>query len=260
MNYTIITSKDNATIKNVSKLLSSAKEREATGLCVLEGLRILKDALENNVQLHQLFFTENAINKFDDDIKKFAQQAENCYLLSESVFSKISDTKTPQGVIATAFFPKTTADSIKKQGKYIALENLQDPSNLGAVSRTAEALGVDGIIISRDSCDPFSPKALRTSMGTLLRVPVFICEDIVTELKDTGLRMYACVVRDYELKIGSFKFEEGCVAVIGNEANGLSEQMINACHKKVTISMNGRAESLNASVAASIVMWEMTKQ
>ena len=133
-----------------------------------------------------------------------------CFVISSiSLFKKISDTKTPQGIIAVAKMPVTGSCGIDKNGKYIALENVSDPSNLGAISRTAEALGVNGIILSSDGCDPYSPKALRASMGTLLRVPVFVTESFAETLKSTGLKRYACVVDKTAESIKEQSFENG---------------------------------------------------
>ena len=152
--------------------------------------------------------------------------------------------------------PETNSE-IENNGRYIALENLQDPSNLGAISRTAEALGISGIIISGDSCDAFSPKVLRASMGTLLRMPVFIADDITEFICENNLRSFACVVdRDAE-SISDIDFKDGDVILIGNEGNGLKEETKDKAYSRVTIKMQGNAESLNAAAAAAIAMWEL---
>ena len=147
----------------------------------------------------------------------------------------------------------------KKNGKYVALENINDPANLGAISRTAEALGADGLILSSGSCDPYSPKALRASMGTLLRMPIFVFGDFAAEMKSCGLKFYACVPSAADESISNVKFLPGCAVMIGNEANGLTEETKAAAHKKITVPMRGRAESLNAAAAAAIAVWEMMK-
>ena len=145
---------------------------------------------------------------------------------------------------------------------YIALENMQDPSNLGAVARTAEALGISGIIISKGSVDPYSPKAQRAAMGSLLRLPVIVADNFseqMKELKAKGMTLFATTITDADMNLGTFKFPSGSVVMIGNEGKGLSGEAISLADKKVTIVMSGRNESLNASVAASLFMWEMTK-
>ena len=254
-----ISSKENNNVKELKKLNFSAKYRAEKSSFVIEGIRTIEDALLNGISFTQLFFTNEAEHKFSDYIKKFVPNSNEVYILSESIMAYVSDTKTPQGVIAVAKMPQNTFN-VNRNGKYIALENLQDPANLGAVTRTAEALGISGIFVSSNSCDVYSPKVLRASMGTVLRMPICVCDNLLSELKKNNLVTYACVVHGEAESLGSFKFENGSVAVIGNEGNGLSEEMINGCDRRITIKMNGNAESLNAAVAASIVMWEMISQ
>lgn len=256
-NFIEITSKDNAVIKLVSSLQTSAKSRKEEGLFVIEGLRICEDAMDNYVDFDKLVATKNALEKYAEKVEKLAKNSKNCYILSDSLFKKISDTNSPQGVIAVGVMPENVS-KIDSKGRYIALENLQDPSNLGAVSRTAEALGVSGIIISGDSCDPYSPKVLRASMGTLLRMPLFIADDIMDFISENKLRSFACVV-DKDVKcISDTEFSDGDVILIGNEGNGLKEDTKAKAFSRVTIKMSGNAESLNAAAAASIAMWELT--
>lgn len=254
-----ISSKDNQLIKFVSLLQSSAKHRIANNLFVLEGLRICDDAYQNNIRFDKLIVTKLAFEKHGEYINRFATVSRNCYVLKEDLFKKISDTNSPQGIIAVAQIPDLNK-KILPDGRYIALENLADPSNLGAIARTAEALGVNGIIMSADSCDPYSPKSLRSSMGTLLRVPLYITDDIVKFICDNKLRSFACVVDTDATSIAEIQFKNGDVLLIGNEANGLSDQVKNAATEKITIKMQGKAESLNAAAAAAIAMWEMVKE
>lgn len=257
--FNIITSRENPLIKLVAALQVSSEKRKRNGLFVLEGLRICKDACDNGIRFDKLIVSDAAAEKYAADTEKFSLISDECYKIPDSLFKKISDTKTPQGIIAVAKIPALGSCGIDKNGKYIALENVADPSNLGAVSRTAEALGVNGIILSSDGCDPYSPKALRASMGTLLRVPVFVTESFAETLKSTGLKRYACVVDKTAESIKEQSFENGSVVMIGNEANGLTDSAKKSADVLVTIHMTGRAESLNAAAAAAIAMWEMMK-
>lgn len=254
-----ISSKDNPLIKFVSLLQSSAKQRKETNLFVLEGLRICDDAYQNNIRFDKLIVTKSAAEKHSEYINHFATVSQNCYILRDDLFKKISDTNSPQGIIAVAKTPEINGN-ISGDGRYIALENLADPSNLGAIARTAEALGVSGIIISSDSCDPYSPKSLRSSMGTLLRVPIYVVDDIVEFISKNNLRAFACVVDRDATSIATQQFKDGDVLLIGNEANGLSETTKQAAYCQITIKMQGKAESLNAAAAAAIAMWEMVKE
>lgn len=253
-----ITSKDNQLLKLVSLLQSSSKERRGSGLFVLEGLRICTDAYENNISFDKLIISENAFNKYSEDIEKFKLISDNCYILRDDLFKKISDTNTPQGIIAVAKMPKID-NKILKNKKYIALENIADPANLGAIARTAEALGVGGLIVSLNGCDPYAPKSLRASMGTLLRLPVIISDNIIDLIKQNSLRSFACVVDSDAQNIANINFKNGDVLLIGNEANGLTAECKNEADVLITIPMKGNAESLNAAAAASIAMWEMMK-
>lgn len=253
-----ITSKDNPLIKFVSNLQTSSRHRKEAKLFVLEGLRICDDAYQNNIRFDKLIVTKAALEKHKNFIDMFAAISDNCYILKEDLFKKISDTNSPQGIIAVAEIPKNS-NNLSKDGRYIALENLADPSNLGAIARTAEALGVDGIIMTSDSCDPYSPKSLRSSMGTLLRLPIFVVDNVSDFVLENNLRSFACVVDKNAESISLQEFKNGDVLLIGNEANGLSDEAKEKATCKITIKMQGKAESLNAAAAAAIAMWEMVK-
>ena len=257
-NFKIITSKDNSLIKLVCALQSSSSNRKEHNLFVLEGIRICDDAMSCSIKFDKLIVSETASNKYKNQIIEFSKNAIECYKIPDSLFKKISDTTSPQGVIAVCKMPLMNK-KINPDGKYVALENINDPSNLGAVSRTAEALGVDGIILSANGCDPYSPKSLRASMGTLLRMPLIVLEDFANDIKNLGLKTFACVVDSDAKSITNVSFAEGSVVMIGNEANGLTSETCNNADEKITIKMTGKAESLNAATAAAIAIWEMMK-
>lgn len=257
ISFTEITSKDNPVIKLAVKLQGSGRSRREYGLFVIEGLRLCRDAAENGFKFEYLLFTSEALKKYEETLEFLSMNSDKSHMLSEAAFSKISDTKTPQGIICICKTPNRT-EKIKPKGRYIALENLADPSNLGAISRTAEALGISGLILSPDCCDPYSPKSLRASMGALLRLPIIRTTDFADALLKSRLALYSCVVSPDATSVTDVNFEDGCISIIGNEANGLTEKTINIS-SPITIKMTGRAESLNAAVAASIVMWEMQR-
>ena len=252
-----ITAKDNATVKHISKLISSASYRKKCGEFVAEGLRVCTDCIDNGIKISLLAVTESFLDKNREIVLKFTEKAEQTVTVCDSLFSKMSDTKTPQGILVAGKIPQNTLSVIKRDGKYIALENTADPSNFGAISRTAEALGIDGIIVSSVGCDPFSPKVLRASMGTALRMPVIVANDFCGFLESSGLKIYCCVVKDGG-DIRKTHFSQGSVLLIGNEANGLTDSA-RLLGKNITIPMSGSAESLNASAAAAIAMWELVK-
>ncbi len=257
--FKAVTSRENPLIKQICALQSSAKARRESNSFVLEGLRLCSDASSNSIRFEKLVVSESALIKYEAEVSEFSKNSDECFVIPDSLFKKISDTTSPQGIIATAAISHKTAANIHPNGRYIALENIADPSNLGAIARTAEALGVSGIILSSSACDPYSPKALRASMGTLLRMPLIIFEDFAAEISKISLKSFASVVDKTAKSINDVSFGDGTVVIVGNEANGITENAASACDEKMTIPMSGRAESLNAAVAASILMWEMMK-
>lgn len=260
-NLVRLSGKDNKTIKSAAKLSVSSAARREAGEFLLEGARLCLDAVRAGAEIKRCFITDKALTDYKAYVEQIVPIAKESYLVSSELFVKLSDTVSPQGVAAVCTMPEGSTE-IDSKGMYIALENMQDPSNLGAVARTAEALGISGIIVSKGSCDPYSPKAQRSAMGSLLRLPVIVADNFLecmTELKGKGMSLFAATVTDADVNLGEFSFPQGSIVMIGNEGNGLSSEAVCLAHKKVTIAMSGRNESLNASVAAALFMWEMTK-
>ncbi|MBQ4313497.1 MAG: RNA methyltransferase [Clostridia bacterium] len=259
-----ITSKDNANVKSAAKLMSSAKERRESGRFIAEGVRLCTEALDNGCEICEVFYTENARSKYTEAVERLEKAAEKAFIITEEIAAKIADTVTPQGVFVIGKMKANTIDveNIKTDGQFVMLENLQDPSNIGAIFRTAEALGLHGAFLTTDCCDPYNPKAMRASMGAVFRMPYLIVDDAVELMKKCkakNMRPIATVPDRDVTKITSIRFFKGAIMCIGNEGNGLSDSLKNACGEKVTIPMNGRAESLNAATAAAILMWEMVR-
>lgn len=257
-----LTSKDNINIKNTVKLKKSARYRRQSGLFIAEGLRVCYDAMLSNAEIEILFATEKAIEKNRDKYNELSEYSHKSFVVTEQIFSLISDTETPQGSLCVikALDKISQFDTIKSNGKLLALDNVQDPNNLGTILRSAEAFGIDGIVMSEDCCDIYSPKVVRGSMGAVFRIPFIICSSISYFLKEnTYLESFASVVDNSAKPITEVNFKSPCIAVIGNEGNGLKQETIDSCKNKITIPMRGKAESLNASAAASIIIWEMIK-
>ena len=260
-----ILSRANPRVKAYVRLCSSASERRERGLFVLEGARLCADAAISGVKIKEAYLTEAAREKYPDAAKLICEAAQETYSITGEIAGKMSDTNSPQGIfcVCPALDKWLDLDTIGKDGSFAALENVRDPSNLGAVFRTAEALGLSGLILSEGCCDVYSPKVLRASMGAVFRLPVMLVKGdfaaALRALSQKGFRTLAAVP-DADAKpvtqIGDFR---GAVAVIGNEGNGLSEGCKAVCDEKITIPMKGRAESLNAAMAAGILMWEMTR-
>ena len=259
-----ITSKENAAVKRVVKLIGSSKDRREQNAFVVEGVRLCMDALTSGIILEEFFYTEQAEEKYPSSVEALRGQAGKTILVSQAVMTHFTDTKTPQGVLCVCSMLDKNSSTYKmdSSNRLLALEDLQDPSNLGTVLRTAEALGVGGILMNRGCCDIYSPKVLRGSMGAVFRLPFLILEDLpgyLTQQKENGCSIYAAVPDRAATPITEIPFSGRCIVAVGNEGNGLTEACIQACTQPVTIPMEGRAESLNAATAASILIWEMVR-
>ncbi len=260
-----VTSRENKIIKSAIKVSSSSKERKEKRLFFIEGLRLSLDALQSNIYIEKFFYTKKAREKWQESIALLKDSACQSYIIDEGISSYLSDTKTPQGVfcICRVLDKQFDLDKIGNRRLIIALENIQDPSNMGSIIRTAEALGINALMLSNDCCDIYSPKVLRGSMGGVFRMDFFKVDsfkDTICKLNHMGIKTYASVPSDSAEKITKISFSSSpSLVAIGNEGNGLKKETIDVCSQRVTIPMLGRAESLNASVAASIIMWEMTR-
>lgn len=253
-----ITSVKNDRVKHLIRLRDSVRHRTLSGCFIAEGLRLCTDAVRSGLRPCTLYVTAAFMGRHPEAYEMLAGAAEDCVELAPEVFSRVADTASPQGVLCVLpILDRQIA--LRSTGRYIALVELADPANLGAISRTAEALGLDGMLVS-GGCDLYNPKALRSSMGALFRLPVQQVESLQTLLslcKISGLKTFASTPRDTATPLSVCGCGVGSVMLIGNEANGLPPQVVDACDVQVTIPMAGRAESLNAAAAAAILMYEM---
>jgi len=250
----MITSRDNEQIKQLVKLQSSAKRRKEAGLFVIEGLRLCRDAVDCGMVIQALYLSETAAATLSDDPLCAAGRLE---VLADHLFDKISDTVSPQGVLCVCEIPEFSVE-IKEKGKYLLLEDMSNPQNLGAIARTAEAFAFDGLFLSPGCCDRFSPKALRASMGAFFRLAVMETDlsETARNLIEHHIPVYAAVPSQEAIPVTAADFSKGAALAIGNEGEGLTGQLIQNCSNPMTIPMPGRAESLNAAAAAAILIWE----
>lgn len=258
-----ITGRSNEKVRQASALLSAAEQRRAQGLFVLEGARLCADAVESGVSVLRAFFTPDAAENYAAQVRIIAARAVECYTITPDIATRLSDTRTPQGVFCVCKMLDKAPDgnTIDFNGRYAALDHVQDPSNFGAVCRTAEALGLSGLIID-GGCDLYNPKALRAAMGSSLRLPMIETADLpqlLTGAAENGMLTLAATVSPDARDIREITVSGGVICVIGNEGRGVTPAVLDACCVRVTIPMNGRAESLNAAAAATILMWELTK-
>lgn len=257
-----IISKSNEKIKSAIRLRDSAKARREEGLFFLEGARLCADAL-GSTKAVRVFYTKKAEEKYPDEVAALTRGSDESYIISDEVAQRLSDTFSPQGIFSVC---KTLdkmyyIDKIYNNCKLIALENIQDPANLGAIARTAEALGIGGAVLC-GCCDIYNPKAQRAAMGSLLRLPIAVVEDMPQVVEDFASRGYTTLAStpcSDAQDITKTDLGKKTLCVIGNEGNGVSSQTMSACGGRVVVPMQGRAESLNASMAAAIIMWELMR-
>lgn len=257
-----IESKNNKIIKYISNLLNSKSFRKEKKEFVVEGARLCYDAFLSNCEIKFLLCTENALSKYDNVLSELKKFSAKTYILNEDLFSFISNTKSPQGVMCICSFLDKHFSIDKISNKLIAFENIQDPTNLGTMFRTAEAFGINNIILSSDCCDVYNPKVLRGSMGAVFRLNFSFVSDLdnkILKLNSLGYKTYAAVPDSNVDKVTDVDLYDKCMIIIGNEGNGLKQSTKKACTNKITIPMPGKAESLNAAMAAGILMWELLK-
>ncbi|MGN1051647.1 MAG: TrmH family RNA methyltransferase [Acutalibacteraceae bacterium] len=257
----LITSKDNKIVKLISKLNKSSKERKEKSLFIAEGKRIVREAVFSAYSVEFICVSQTFYNENNDEISLYLEKSIEIYVIKDNIFNSICDTKTPQGVLAAIkTLDKNIAfDKMNYNGKYILLENLQNPDNIGTIIRTADAFSIDGIILTKGCCDIYSPKVVRGTMGSIFRVPVFNEVEAVSFVNNFNGVTYASVLDKNAVTVNKSDFSGNVLVCIGNEGKGLDKETIKSCDKSLYIPMKGNAESLNASVASSIIMWEMTK-
>lgn len=239
------------------QLKKSAKARKEQGCFLVEGPRMFFEVPKE--QLKEVYLTENFEEKYKEELKGYRYE-----VISDNVCHHISDTKTPQGVTAVVKKNSLTFEdmlSIQDNPLFIILENLQDPGNLGTILRTAEGAGVTGIIMNKETVDPYNPKVIRSTMGTIFRVPFVIVEDlpkVMQILKEKGIVTYAAHLNGNSFYEHNYRM--GTAFLIGNEGNGLSEQLTDLAEHKIKIPMKGQVESLNAAIAATVLVYEAQRQ
>lgn len=266
----MITSTSNNQIKNIIALNKKARERRAQRLFVIEGIRAVAEVPGS--LLHAVYYIEGFADSdegkaFLSEIKVKAPEV-SCEEVAKSVFNSMSDTVTPQGVLALVKMQEFTLSDVLGEGKgkaahIIILESLQDPGNMGTIVRTAEGAGATGIIMNNTTVDIYSPKVVRSTMGSIFRVPHLVVSDLaatIEELKaNHGVQVFAAHLKGEKFH-DEFDFKGPTAFMIGNEGNGLTDEMAGHASSYLKIPMEGQLESLNASVAASILMYETHRQ
>ena len=252
----MITSTSNVQIKEITALLKKSKERKEKKAFVIEGRKMFEEICQDKSRVVKAYFSESYVKEqyAGKELPDIPYE-----VVADSVFDAMAETVTPQGVLAIVKMPEySLKEMIENAGTLILLENLRDPGNLGTIIRTAEAAGVSGVILSKESVDIYNPKVIRSTMGAVYRVPFLYVDDfmaLLQDLRQQDVRLLAAHLKgqktfdkaDYSGKVG---------ILIGNEANGLSEEASELANEKVLIPMAGSVESLNAAIAAALLMYE----
>lgn len=257
----VISSLSNPQVKEIILLQQKARARKTQGLFVAEGTRMVLETPEN--QLEAVYCSQCFYEDSPMEIKGWLE-ARHSILVTERVFQEMSATKTPQGILAIVRQSTYKLSDILSdaRGLIIYLEDLQDPGNLGTIIRTGEGAGISGLILSKNSVDIYNPKVVRATMGSLYRVPFVYVEDFnqtLVQSAQAGITLFAAHLRG-DAPYYEKNFKGPCGFLIGNEGNGLSDGAAKLAHSFLKIPMAGQLESLNASVAAAILMYEAKRQ
>lgn len=245
--------------------LKQKKHRQAQKSFLVEGLRSVDEAMKCG-KVRQLFVMTGPGHKAvgsDELIKSATESGAELYAVSEQVMKKIADTESPQILTAVAAKPSHSLENLQnKSGTILVLDRISDPGNLGTIIRTADASGIDAVVLLEGCTDAFAPKAVRATMGSVLHVPIIegIAEqDLIVWASSEGYELLATCLDGAE-SLYTTKLKNKIAIVIGSEAVGVSDELLKAAKKKVYIPMDGQAESLNAAVAAGVVMFECLRQ
>lgn len=254
----MITSTSNTQVKNIISLIKKSGERNSRGLFVIEGIRMFSEIPKERIV--KVYASES----FAYNNKKMLCEYDY-EIVSNAVYDRMSDTKTPQGILAVVKMPNYKLEDLLPKDKVpllVVLENIQDPGNLGTIIRTAEGAGATGIIMSKDTVDIYNPKTIRSTMGSLFRVPFLYTDDIVSlvnDLKSKDISIFAA-----HLKGRNYYYDENMTVpmaiLIGNEGNGLTDALSDTADVKIKIPMEGRLESLNAAVSTAVILYESMRQ
>lgn len=260
----MITSTSNPRVRQLVIWQEKAKKRREDNVFLAEGIKMLREAPKDWIK--EVYLTEEVLQRLRKEDGEVLAKIENTgyELLSDEVMKKVSDTQTPQGALVVLNRPSYTLDDIvgSGEGTFMVLENLQDPGNLGTIIRTGEGAGIRGVIMSQDTVDIYNPKTIRATMGSVYRVPFIYVETLsnsICYLKEKGVRTYAAHLKGTK-QYYEFSYTGGTAFLIGNEGNGLKKETADLADEYLRIPMEGQVESLNAAIAATILMYEAYRQ
>ena len=257
----VISSKENELIKHIKKL-KDKKERDISNEYIIEGVKLIQEAIQEKAKIKQIIICEEC-EKAETISKEIMYEIARyeCIYITKKLYNYLTEVKTPQGILAVIEKESNEKNIDYTQEIIVALDGIQDPGNLGTILRTVDSIGLTQILVSKDTADSFNPKVVRSTMGAIFRVKVIECEDLEKTLKEIKKHKFEIVVTSLQTKNSIYDIDYNKkVIVIGNEANGVQEKIQKLADKKVKIPMLGKTESLNASVATGIILYEYVRQ
>lgn len=251
----------NKRVKELVTLNQKSKARKEEGVFLVEGSKMFLEA--PNGRIREIYVSESffATDECKEKLEKLGYET-----VSSEVFKKISDTMTPQGILCVVERDEKSFEDLfqKENPTVMVLEDLQDPGNLGTILRTGEGAGIDAVILTKGSVDIYNPKVIRSTMGSIYRVPFMYTdciEDVILKLKEKNITVYAAHLKGEKYYDEcDYAGQGGCAFLIGNEGNGLKDETAELADEYLKIPMEGSVESLNAAVASSILMYEAYRQ
>ena len=259
----MITSHANKSVKEVIQLVQKAKVRKERGLFVVEGIKMFLEAPVEWIE--QVYISESFAKQMTDTCQKKLAYLNTPYeTVTDVIFGKMSDTKTPQGILCVLKQQRYRLEEMFTEPNplFVLLEDIQDPGNLGTIFRSGEGAGITGVIMSENTVDIYNPKTIRSTMGSIYRMPFLYTPDVggaIEELRRKKITVYAAHLqgaKDYDM----CDYRPGTAFLIGNEANGLRQETTEKADTAVKIPMKGKVESLNAAIAASVLLFEAARQ
>ena len=256
----VITSKDNEFIKNIKKL-KDKKYRDERNEFIVEGIKMVGEAIKEEADIKNIIICDDCYNNCEIPSElKYEIAKRKIIYVSQKVFDSITDVTNPQGILAVVEKNKVN-DIDYKQDFFLILDDIQDPGNIGTILRTADSINLNQIIVSSKTADAFNPKVVRSTMGAIFRINVIVCDDlsgVISQLKKHKVKIAATDLKT-DKSIYDVDYKKTAV-IIGNEANGVSEKLLERADVKIKIPMTGKTESLNAAVATGIILYEKQRQ
>ena len=256
-----ITSKDNELIKHIRKL-KDKKYRDESNEYVVEGVKLVEEAVKENAKIKQIIVCEDTTRTYEIPTHIMLEIAKyECISVSDKIINIITQVTNPQGIMAIIEKNAQNAKIDYTQDIIVVLDDVQDPGNLGTILRTVDSIGLNQIIVSKGTADAFNSKVVRSTMGAIFRIKIIEVENLAQAIKEMRKHHFKLMVTSLQTKNSIYDIDfYKKIIVIGNEANGVSKEIQDMADEKAKIPMLGRTESLNASVAAGVVMYEYVRQ